>query len=453
MKTKFTNLIIANTKITANTKLITKLIIIVTVLFSNYNFIAFSKATVTFNTVIEALNWADTTDAENRATVTKLIITGKISGDDYSESSEWSKFRTLDETFSNIEEVEILTDQDIPDYKESEQGSLFMNEAGISSNWLKSFSAPNIKYVGNYAFYECSNLISVNFPALETIGEWAFAFLDNLISVEFPTVTTIEYAAFNGCSNLTSAEFPLVTTIWNGAFFRCYNLTTVNFPVLRTIGMWAFQKCNNLISVEFPSVITIKEYAFAGCLNLTTVKFPLVTTVRTWAFDSCLALTCVNFGANFTQPTAINFGIGVFGHTDFLTSKIDLTFGENVLPTPDLDKKTWQDDSGNGKGNPYYWKSITKFSSIEKIIKNSTVSIFPNPTAENATVSFELEKFCNVKIVLCDVLGIEQMNIYDGFANEGLFTETIDTGHLSKGVYFLKILIDGNYTVKKIVVN
>jgi len=54
---------------------------------------------------------------------------------------------------------------------------------------------------------------------------------------------------------------------------------------------------------------------------------------------------------------------------------------------------------------------------------------------------------------LCDVLGIELANVYDGFANEGFFTETIDTGHLPKGVYFLKILIGGNYTVEKIVVN
>ena len=85
--------------------------------------------------------------------------------------------------------------------------------------------------------------------------------------------------------------------------------------------------------------------------------------------------------------------------------------------------------------------------------KNHTVSIFPNPTTENATVSFELEKSCNMKIVLCDILGIELSNVYDGFANEGLFTETINSEHLPKGVYFLKIIINGNYTVEKIVIN
>ena len=83
--------------------------------------------------------------------------------------------------------------------------------------------------------------------------------------------------------------------------------------------------------------------------------------------------------------------------------------------------------------------------------KNNTVSIFPNPTVENATVNFELEESCNVKILLCDILGIELANVYDGFANERLFTETIDTGHLPKGVYFLKILIGKDYITEKII--
>ena len=94
-------------------------LIIVTVLFCSYNFTVLAE-TVEFNTVTEALNWTG-----DKATVTKLVITGTISGDDYSASSEWSKFRTLDETFPNIEAVEILTDQDIPDFDETNQCSLF----------------------------------------------------------------------------------------------------------------------------------------------------------------------------------------------------------------------------------------------------------------------------------------------------------------------------------------
>jgi len=90
--------------------------------------------------------------------------------------------------------------------------------------------------------------------------------------------------------------------------------------------------------------------------------------------------------------------------------------------------------------------------SIEEIIKNNTVNIYPNPTTAGFTVSFELEKSCNIQIILCDILGQKLMQIYDGFTT-GTFIQTVNTKHLAKGIYFLKIFTDdGNITVKKIIV-
>ena len=91
--------------------------------------------------------------------------------------------------------------------------------------------------------------------------------------------------------------------------------------------------------------------------------------------------------------------------------------------------------------------------SIEEIIKNNTVNIYPNPTTAGFTVSFELEKSCNIQIILCDILGQKLMQIYDGFTT-GIFIQTVNTKHLAKGIYFLKIFTDdGNIiTVKKIIV-
>ena len=123
--------------------------------------------TVSFNTVTEALNYNG-----DKATVKKLIITGTISGNDYSKGSEWRKFHTLNETFPNIEEIEILTDQDIPDLDEDDydpHGLFFWWEIDNGQydyfpmhyiKWLKKFSAPNIKYIGSYAFRRCQFNIS-----------------------------------------------------------------------------------------------------------------------------------------------------------------------------------------------------------------------------------------------------------------------------------------------------
>ncbi|MCL2312554.1 MAG: T9SS type A sorting domain-containing protein [Firmicutes bacterium] len=92
------------------------------------------------------------------------------------------------------------------------------------------------------------------------------------------------------------------------------------------------------------------------------------------------------------------------------------------------------------------------YVSIKENFIASNIAISPNPTTADFTVSFELEKSCNMEIILCDVLGREVLQIFNDFANEGIFSKTVNTKNLAKGIYFLKILIDGNITVEKIVV-
>jgi hypothetical protein len=89
---------------------------------------------------------------------------------------------------------------------------------------------------------------------------------------------------------------------------------------------------------------------------------------------------------------------------------------------------------------------------IEDVIKTSTVSILPNPTSADFTVSFDVIKPSNMQIVLMDLTGKKVLDIYDGFTVDGLFTKIVKTADLAKGVYFVKILIDGNYTVEKVIV-
>ena len=366
--------------------------------------------TLTLGTITEALNYRG-----NKKTVTKLIITGSIAGNDYSVGSEWSKFRTLEETFPNIEAMEILTDQNIPDYDETNLYSLFCLSEYVpdplgapfiyykhhSSKWLKNFSAPNMKNISSRVFANCENLIAVNFPLVETIGESAFTNCEKLTTVDFPLVTTIKEFAFYSCSGLISVDFPLVQTIGHSAFWSCGNLTSIhfplaktiesmafcscgslvtvdfplvqtigydafntcyslvamNFPLLQTIGSRAFSTCSGLISVAFPSVQTIGHSAFSTCLNLTSVNFPLIQTIENFAFYRCNSLVSVNFGTAFEEETEIIFKARVFlgdnlGST-IRTENINLILGKYVLPEPNLLAKIWQNTNGINDGTSY----------------------------------------------------------------------------------------------------
>ena len=89
--------------------------------------------------------------------------------------------------------------------------------------------------------------------------------------------------------------------------------------------------------------------------------------------------------------------------------------------------------------------------SIVETIKIETVNIIPNPTKDDFVISFEVLKPCNLNITFTDILGKDIFEIFSDWTNEGIFTKTVNTKNLSRGVYYIKIQIDGSFTVKKII--
>ena len=118
----------------------------------------------------------------------------------------------------------------------------------IDRNISGDCSNDRVTSIGDYAFYGCTKLTTVDFPAVTSIG-------DN---------------AFNGCSNLTTANFPVAIIIGDNAFSNCSKFTTANFPAVTTIGSSAFSS-STLTTVDFPAVTSISSGAFRYCSQLTTL--------------------------------------------------------------------------------------------------------------------------------------------------------------------------------------
>lgn len=86
--------------------------------------------------------------------------------------------------------------------------------------------------IGNQAFYECSELISVVMsPNLTSIGEKAFLGCTKLENISIPSgVTAIEGMTFQNCSGLERVVFGgTITSIGGGAFRNCGNCTVFDF--------------------------------------------------------------------------------------------------------------------------------------------------------------------------------------------------------------------------------
>lgn len=137
---------------------------------------------------------------------------------------------------------------------------VFSNEPGLTSVILPS----TLEYVGSYAFYGCTGLVSVNFNnELQEIHEGAFQNCSSLTSVTIPdTVTAVGAKAFFGCSSLSNLTLNANATIANQEFQDCTNLTNIVIPNgVTSIGNNAFRHCTNLTQIIIPnSVQSIGEY-------------------------------------------------------------------------------------------------------------------------------------------------------------------------------------------------
>ena len=90
----------------------------------------------------------------------------------------------------------------------------------------------SLKTLGDYAFYRCSRLATINLQdtKIDYLGEGAFVNCSELNSVSFPrTLTEIPAQAFYYCSALSDAVIPSsVTFIGEEAFYGCYSLLQVH---------------------------------------------------------------------------------------------------------------------------------------------------------------------------------------------------------------------------------
>ncbi|MCI9369417.1 MAG: leucine-rich repeat domain-containing protein, partial [Lachnospiraceae bacterium] len=197
-----------------------------------------------------------------------------------------------------------------------------MDENGVltkyKGNSEKVVVPEGVTSIGDYAFYGCSGLTSIEVPeGVTSIGDYAFYGCSGLTSIEVPEgVTSIGASAFFHCFRLTSIELPeRITNIGNSAFYGCSGLTSIELPEgVISIGDGAFSKCSGLTSINISPENGVYA-SYDGCLynkDLTTlivcpsgesrVKLPEgVTSIGDSAFADCSGLTSIELPEGVTS--------------------------------------------------------------------------------------------------------------------------------------------------------
>lgn len=190
-----------------------------------------------------------------------------------------------------------------------------------------------ITSIGDYAFYNCSNLTSITLPeSVTSIGDYAFSNCSSLSSMTIPKdVTSIGTSSFYNCSSLTNITIPgSVVGIASYAFYGCTNLKNVYAESLEdwlnisfgsnygtpmcyatnlyfgnrlaesitlpedvtSINDYTFYNCSNLTNISLPDgIVSIGSSAFYGCSNLKDIKLPdSISQIGFRAFYNCSGL-------------------------------------------------------------------------------------------------------------------------------------------------------------------
>lgn len=154
----------------------------------------------------------------------------------------------------------------------------------IPSSIKKSGKTYTVTSIGDNAFNNCNNIISIIIPnSVSSIGAGAFAY----------------------CSSLTTATIPDgIPYIGDNTYAYCSSLTTIAIPdSITNIGVGAFRGCTSLREMKIPAAVTnIGQNAFTNCSNLTddsghdgSPGFKFLGSVGQWKL--------INRGANWHADT------------------------------------------------------------------------------------------------------------------------------------------------------
>ena len=182
-------------------------------------------------------------------------------------------------------------------------GLLTIGSYAFKSTAISSLSIPNsVTKIMQGAFSDCCSMTSITLSeALETIGDNAFMNCSSLVSIVIPhSATNIGWNIFSGCDKLRKITFycPEINEFWVSG------MESVEEVVLgegvEKVNSNAFQKCTNLSSLTIGnSVQTIGSSAFSRCSKLTDLVLGEgVIYVNSWAFALCENLETVSIAKN-----------------------------------------------------------------------------------------------------------------------------------------------------------
>jgi hypothetical protein len=302
----------------------------------------------------------------------------------------------------------------------------------------QSFSVPEGVLSIVESAFQSSSLSSIILPqSLMAIGDWGVGDCRNLTSITIPrNVTSISTSAFNYCIELTGFEVMAENTAYSssdGVLYDKSKTSIVRYPpnkantsfvipgTVTEISRYTFRDCLHLQSILLPeNATTIGSGAFAWSKIKSVRLSKSINFINTYAFSGCADLTDIT--AFWNTPSEVSIAAGenasedIFYEVDKSAVRLHVPPGTKAAY---LASDVWKD-----------FNIMDDATGIEYIILPA-VGIYPNPATDY--------------ISLTGLQGNETLRVYN--INGKLLltckatgeTENIPVGHLSPGIYFVKV--------------
>lgn len=162
----------------------------------------------------------------------------------------------------------------------------------------KVYFHDGVEDIGEYAFYGCENMTSVEIPGNTRLSYGSFAAIEFTLQqiILHEGVTEIPGYCFFDADPLTDLQLPsTLELIGEGAFSHCANLTELTLPEnLLACDPQAFSNCTKLATVNVnDKCVFLGSNCFMNCTSLTTFDLKNVQYLGSTAFNSCTALKTV----------------------------------------------------------------------------------------------------------------------------------------------------------------
>lgn len=135
--------------------------------------------------------------------------------------------------------------------------------------FLNSVTAPNLKYIGDFTFYNCKSLNSVNMSKVESVLNYAFS-KSAIKTADLPKCSYIGNAVFSRCDDLYSVNIPLVTKIMPEEFTYCVSLQKINMPSVEAfddISKEYFTDCASLEGLYLPKSVNLPSITWSSSMQ------------------------------------------------------------------------------------------------------------------------------------------------------------------------------------------